>query len=104
VRNGRQRPAALPADGRDRGLVARIHIGPLVAIDLYGHKMLVDERRNFRILVRFAVHHVAPVAPYRADVEQDGLVFGLGAGKGCFAPRVPLHRLMPRRAQIRLIG
>ena len=38
-----QRPSALPADRGDRGLVARIHIGPLVAIHLHRDKMLVDE-------------------------------------------------------------
>ena len=41
-----QRPAALPADGRDRGLVARVHVGPLVAIHLHGDKMLVDDARR----------------------------------------------------------
>ena len=35
-----QRPAALPADGRNRGLVARIHVGPLVAIHFHGDEML----------------------------------------------------------------
>ena len=95
-----QRPAALAADGRDRGLVARIHIGPLVAIHLDGDKMLVDERGDLRVLVGLAVHDVAPVAPDGANVEQDGLVFGLGARKGRFAPRMPLHRLMARRAQV----
>jgi sugar lactone lactonase YvrE len=41
-------------------------------------------------LVGLAVHDVAPVAPDGANVEQDGLVFGLRARKGRFAPRVPL--------------
>ncbi len=83
----RQRPSALPADRRHRRLVARIHVGPLVAIHLHGHKKLVDHRRDFRIFVRLAIHHVAPVAPHRADVEQDGFVFGLRARKRRLAPR-----------------
>ena len=50
----RQRPAALPADGRHRRLVARIHIGPLVAIHFHGNKKLIDQRRDLWIFVRFA--------------------------------------------------
>jgi hypothetical protein len=69
-----ERPAALPADGRDGGLVARVHIGALVAIHLDGDEMLVDELGNLRIFVGFPVHDVAPVAPDGPDVEQDGLV------------------------------
>src|SRR6266567_2416684 len=40
------------------------------------------------------------MTPDCADIEEDGLVFSLGARKGRFAPGVPLHRLMPRRAQV----
>ena len=53
-----------------------------------------------RILVAFAVDHVAPVTPDRADVEQDGLVFGLGAGKRGVAPLVPVDRLMCSGTQV----
>ncbi len=85
-----QRPAALPADRGNRGLVARIHIGALVAIHLHGHKMLVDERGDLGVLIRLAVHHVAPVAPHRADVQQDGLVLSLRTRKRRLAPRLPI--------------
>ena len=57
-------------------------------------------RGDLRVLVGLAVHDVAPVAPDRANVEQDGLVFSLGARKGRLAPRMPLDRLMARRAQV----
>src|ERR1700688_3511081 len=43
---------------------------------------------------------MAPVAPDGADIEKDGLVFGLGAGKGVSAPFVPFHRLVYGGAQI----
>ena len=86
---GGQRPAALAGDGRDGGLVARVHVGPLVAIHLHGDIKLVDERGDLRVLVGLAVHDVAPVAPDGANVEQDGLVLGLGAGKGGLAPGMP---------------
>ena len=97
---GRQRPAALAGDGRNRGLVAYVHIGPLVAIHLHGHKMLVDEVGNLWVFVGLPVHHMAPMAPNRSNVEQNGLVLGLGLGKGRLAPRTPVDRLMARRAQI----
>ena len=98
--NRRQRPAPLPAHGRNRRLVARVHVRPLVAVDLDGHKVLVDQRGNLRVLIRLAVHHVAPVAPHRANVQQNRLVFRLSPRKGRLAPSMPPHRLMPRRAQI----
>ena len=40
-----QRPSALPADRRNRRLVARIHIGPLIAIHLHRDIVLVDDAR-----------------------------------------------------------
>ena len=57
-------------------------------------------RADLRVFVGLAVHDVAPVAPHRADVEQDGLVFSLGAGKRSLAPCMPLHGLMARRTQV----
>ena len=49
----RQRPSALAADGRHRGLVARIHVGPLVAIHFHGNEKTVNERGDFWVFVRF---------------------------------------------------
>ena len=99
-----QRPAALPGDSADRGLIAGVHVRALVAVHLHRHEKLIDERRDFSVLIAFAVDDVAPVAPHRADVEQDGLVFGAGTGKGFFAPLVPGHRLMRGRAQVGTCG
>ena len=90
-----ERPPALTGNCRDRGLVTRVHVGPLVAIHLHRNKVLVDELCYFRVFVGFAVHHVAPVAPHRANVQQDGFVFGLGTGKRRLAPWMPVDRLMP---------
>src|SRR5579863_5543554 len=47
---------------------------------------------------------MAPVAPSRANVEQDGLVLCLRAGKCFRAPFVPIHLLMHGGAQIRTRG
>ncbi len=97
-------PAALAADGGDGCLIAGVHVGALVAVDLDGDEVVVEDAGDLSVLVGLAVHDVAPVAPDGADVEEDGLVFGLGAGKGGFSPRVPLHGLMARGAEIRGSG
>src|SRR5664279_545176 len=73
-----ERPATLSADGRDGGLVAAVNIWAFIAINFDGDEMLIDDASQTRILIGFAIHDVAPVAPYGADVEQDGLVFCSG--------------------------
>jgi hypothetical protein len=65
---------------------------------------LIDQCGELRIFVALAVDHVAPVAPDRANIEKDGLVFGLRAGKRFRAPLVPIHRLVHRGTQIRARG
>ena len=85
-------------------MVARVHVGPFVAIDLHGNKLLIDQRRKGGIFVTFAVDDVAPVAPDRADIEQDGLIFGSGAGESLLAPLIPIHGLVCGRSQIRACG
>ena len=45
----RKRPAALPADGLHRGLVAAVHVGALVAIHLDRDEMLIHDLRDLRI-------------------------------------------------------
>ena len=95
-----ERPAALAGDGADGGLIAGIDVGALVAIDFYGDEMFVDDFRDFRIFVAFAVDDVAPVAPDGADVEKDGFVFGFGAREGGVAPFVPVDGLVRGGAQV----
>ena len=91
-----QRPAALSGDGTDCGLITRIDVGTLVAVNFHGDKIFADDARDLGIFVRLAVDDVAPMAPHRADVEQHGFVFGLGARKS--RPR-PTHtnRLVDER-------
>ena len=73
-----------------------VAIGALVAINFDGYIVVINNAGHLRVFVGFAIHHVAPVAPDCADVEEDGLVFGLGSREGVAAPRVPLDRLMAR--------
>ncbi len=94
-----QRPATLPANRADRGLIARVDVGPLVAIHFDRHEMFIDELGDFRILVALAVNHMAPVAPHRADIEQDGFVVARGFCECVGAPLVPIDGLMRRGTQ-----
>src|SRR5215469_6256460 len=95
-----ERPATLSADCRNRGLVSAIDIRTLVAINLHGDELVIDDRGDLRIVVRLAIHYMAPVAPHGANVEQNGLVLLLRLAKGLVSPLMPLDRLMHGRAQI----
>ena len=90
----REWPADLPGQRLDGTLIAGIHVGPLVAVHLDADEVAVQDLRHLRILVRLAVHHMAPVAPHRADVEEDRLLFGPRLGERRLAPGTPVHRLM----------
>jgi len=94
----------LAGNGTDGGLVAGVHVRALVAVDLHSDEMFVDDFGDFGVLVAFAVDNVAPVAPDRADIEEDGLVFGLGASESGVAPFVPVDGLVRSGAQIRAGG
>ncbi len=96
----RQRPTALAAERGDGQLITGIHVRTLIAIHLDGDEIAVDHRGDARIFIALAVHHVAPMAPHRADVQQDGAVLFAGAGKGRLAPAVPFHGLMRGSTQI----
>src|SRR5579883_2915309 len=99
-----ERPAALPTDGTNGGLIAGINVGSFVAIDFHGDEMLVDDLRDGRIFVALAVDHMAPVAPDRADVEQDGLALRLRGAESVLAPFMPVDRLMRGGTKVRTGG
>src|SRR5690242_17619865 len=95
-----ERPATLSADGRHCGLVSTIHVRTFIAIDLHCNELVVDNGGDLGIVVRLAIHDVAPVAPYGADVEQHRLVLLLRLAKRLVVPLVPLDGLMHGGAQI----
>jgi hypothetical protein len=63
-------------------LVAGIDVGPLVPVHLDADEVLVEELGQIGVLVGLPVHHVAPVTPDGADVEQHRLVGAPGGGEG----------------------
>src|SRR5439155_3244837 len=97
----RERPAPLPSEGAHGHLVSRMDVRPLVAVDLDGDVVLVDDACEFLVLVTLPVHDVAPVAPYGPNVQKDGLVLAPRRLKGRIAPRTPLDGLMRGAAQVR---
>ena len=82
-------------------MIAAVDVRPLIAIDLDGDKAFVHDVRDISIVVGLAIHNVAPVAPDRSDIEQDGLVLALSDRKRLFSPFMPLDGLMHGRAQVR---
>ena len=100
-KKGCERPSTLSTDCADGGLIAAIDVGTFIAIHLHCNKTLIDDLREFSVVIGFAIHHMAPMAPHCANVQQDRFVLPLRRSKSFFSPLVPLHRLMHRRAQVR---
>ena len=94
------RPAATAGQRLDRGHVDAVHVGPLLAIHLDGDEVLVEIPRDFEILERLALHHVAPVTGRIAHAEQHRLVLPRGARERLVAPRVPAHGIVRVLEQI----
>ncbi len=90
----RERPAALSAQRLDGALIARVDVGPFVAVHLDAHEIAIQDGGDARIFVGLAVHHVAPMAPDSADVEENRLLFRAGARERRVAPGQPVDGLV----------
>src|ERR1700692_4945941 len=99
-KKSRERPPTLPAHRADRGLIAAVNVRTLISIHFYRNEMLIHNRRHFSVVIRLAIHHVAPVAPHRPNVEQHRLILALRRGERLLAPLMPLNRLVHGRPQI----
>ena len=97
----RERPAAFPGERPHLSLVATIHFGVLVPVDLDRDEILGEQARDLRVDVRPLVHDVAPVAPGGSDVEQDRAAGPLGELERFGAPRMPVDRLFGGAAEVR---
>ena len=94
----------MPADGRNRGLIARVHIRTFVAVDLDGDKVLVDDLGQLRIFIALPIHHVAPVAPHRFEIEDDEAFLGRGAGEQLVVPAARSRPAFGKRGRRRKRG
>src|SRR5215471_9017271 len=97
---GCERPSTLPGQRADCCLVSTVDVGTLISTHLYCDEILIDDFRYLRIVIRFPVHHVAPVTPDRPNVEKHRLVFALGLGESFFAPLMPQDWLVHCRPQV----
>ena len=87
-------PAALLAQGVQRGHVDVVDVRPLLAIDLHIDEQLVHPIGGLGVLEQLVRHHVAPVAGGVADREQDRTVAALGFRQRLGAPGAPVHRVV----------
>ena len=95
-----QRPAARPAEGVQGGHVDLVDVGPLFAVDLDAHEVLVEEGRDLVVHERLALHHVAPIAARIADRKKDRLLVLLGFGQRLVAPGIPIDGVVRVQQQI----
>src|SRR2546421_8961540 len=95
-----ERPATLATQCLHRALIARVDVGTLVAVHLDADEVAIEDLGDSGIVVGLPIHHMAPVAPDRADIEQNRLAFRTGAREGCVVPGMPVHRLMGRRLEV----
>ena len=81
-------------------VVATVHVGTLVVVDADRHVAVVDDLDDLRDAVAGLVHHVAPVAPHRADREQHGFALLACLGERGVTPAAPFdlaRAVGPRR-------
>ncbi len=83
------------------GHVDLVDVGPLLAIDLDAHEVLVQHLRDLLVHEALALHHVAPVATGIADGEEDQLALLLGLGQRLGAPGIPIDRIVGVQQQVR---
>src|SRR5690348_14537487 len=95
-----QRPTTLAGNSAYGGLITRIDVRTLVTVHFHGDEVFIDDFGDFGVFVTLAVDDVAPMAPHRSDIKEDGLVFGFRARKRRIAPFVPVNRLVRRGAQV----
>ena len=97
----RERPAALPGDGLHRPLVPGVDVRAFIPVHLDADEVLVQELGQARVLVGLPIHHVTPVAPHGADVEQNRPILRRGAGEGLRLPAEPVNRLLRGGSEVR---
>ena len=88
------RPSAGPGRRLNEGHVHTVDVGPLFAIDLDGHKMLIQYGCDAVAFERLVRHHVTPVTGRIADRDEDRLVLPTGLGKRLVTPRKPVNRII----------
>ena len=97
----RERPAAPPDHRLHRAHVDVVDVGPLLAVDLHGDVVLVQDSRQLLVLERLPLHDVTPVARRVADGKEQRLVLAPRLLERLRPPRVPVDRVVRVLAQVR---
>ena len=95
-----QRPAAVFAHQRQRGLINVVHVRPLFPVDLDIDEVFVHQRRGAVGFEAFMRHDVAPMTSGVTDRQQDRLVVAPRLIEGLRAPRPPMHGIILMLQQI----
>ena len=88
------RPAAAAGEHLHRVHVDLVEVGPLLAIDLDRHEVLVEQRGDRVVLEALVLHHVAPVAGRVADRKKDRLLLAARFFDRLVAPGIPVDRIV----------
>ena len=100
----RERPAALPRNRADGRLIARVHVGTLVAIHFHGNEKFVDDARRFGDFRSFRGRSRGTSGTTPRRYRAGSVCLRLRARESVFAPFVPVDRLVRGGAQIRAGG
>src|SRR5208337_2904868 len=72
-------------------VVSSVNVWSLVGVNSYWYKVRLNVSRDLGHRIRVVVKSMAPVAPDRAYVKQNGLMFGVRSAKGFVCPVKPIY-------------
>ncbi len=101
---GRQGPPPAAGHLLADAHVHRVDVRPLLAVDLDGDVVLVEQFRGGLVLKALLFHDVTPVAGGVADREEDGDVPLPRGLERLFVPRLPLDRVVRVLAEVGALG
>src|SRR5258705_134540 len=97
----RQRPSARTSQMRGCVLIIAIDIRTLVGIDFHRHEISIQLRRDFGIGVSRLIHHMAPVTPHRANIDEDRTIQRTRECERLRPPTLPSNRACRGLAKIK---
>ncbi len=95
------RPATLPGGGLHGLHVDGVHVGPLLAVHLDRHEVLVDHGGDRLVLEAFVRHHMTPVTRGVTDRQQNGHITPPRFLESLRRPGPPVDRIVRVLKQIR---
>ena len=100
----RHRPTSPAGHRLHRRHVDRVDVRPFLPVHLDRNVVLVEEPCDLKVLERFTLHDVAPVAGAVADAEENRPPEASGGFKRLIPPGIPVHRVVGMLQQVRAGG